>query len=113
MPQRQCSSSLPRQCASSGGRNGGGHHASRLRRKNVGSGSEVGDQAVSARTRYRIRTRTDGPNVRRPKALIAWSSGKDSAWALHEQRQAGDYDIVGALVCLVGVAIIMYAPRPA
>jgi|SRR6185369_8994909 len=31
------------------------------------------------------------------KALIAWSSGKDSAWALHEARQSGDYDIVGAL----------------
>lgn len=33
----------------------------------------------------------------KPKALIAWSSGKDSAWALHETRRAGDYDIVGAL----------------
>lgn len=33
----------------------------------------------------------------RPRALIAWSSGKDSAWALHEARAAGDYDIVGAL----------------
>jgi len=33
----------------------------------------------------------------RPKALIAWSSGKDSAWALHVARQNGDYDIVGAL----------------
>jgi uncharacterized protein (TIGR00290 family) len=33
----------------------------------------------------------------RPKALIAWSSGKDSAWALHEMRRAGDCDIVGAL----------------
>jgi uncharacterized protein (TIGR00290 family) len=33
----------------------------------------------------------------RPKALIAWSSGKDSAWALHEVRQSGAYDIVGAL----------------
>ena len=33
----------------------------------------------------------------RPKALIAWSSGKDSAWALHEVRRAGNYDIVGAL----------------
>jgi len=32
-----------------------------------------------------------------PKALIAWSSGKDSAWALHEMRVAGDYEIVGAL----------------
>jgi len=33
----------------------------------------------------------------RPKALIAWSSGKDSAWALHEARRAGEFDIVGAL----------------
>src|SRR3954463_5097485 len=33
----------------------------------------------------------------RPKALIAWSSGKDSAWALYEARRAGDCEIVGAL----------------
>jgi uncharacterized protein (TIGR00290 family) len=33
----------------------------------------------------------------RHKALIAWSSGKDSAWALHEARRAGDCEIVGAL----------------
>ena len=33
----------------------------------------------------------------KPKALIAWSSGKDSAWALHEARRSGDYEIVGAL----------------
>lgn len=32
-----------------------------------------------------------------PKTLIAWSSGKDSAWALHEARRSGDYEIVGAL----------------
>ena len=31
------------------------------------------------------------------RALIAWSSGKDSAWALHEVRRAADYDVVGAL----------------
>ena len=35
--------------------------------------------------------------VTKPKALVAWSSGKDSAWALHEVRRAGDYDVVGAL----------------
>ena len=34
---------------------------------------------------------------KRPKALIAWSSGKDSAWALHETRRAGNCEIVGAL----------------
>jgi uncharacterized protein (TIGR00290 family) len=33
----------------------------------------------------------------RPKALIAWSSGKDSAFALHEVRRTGDIEIVGAL----------------
>jgi len=32
-----------------------------------------------------------------PKALIAWSSGKDSAWALHAVRMAGEVEIVGAL----------------
>ena len=36
----------------------------------------------------------------RPKALIAWSSGKDSAWALHEIRRRGDYNIVGALTTI-------------
>jgi uncharacterized protein (TIGR00290 family) len=38
-----------------------------------------------------------GPALSRAKALIAWSSGKDSAWALHEVRRAGEYDVVGAL----------------
>jgi uncharacterized protein (TIGR00290 family) len=33
----------------------------------------------------------------RPQALIAWSSGKDSAWALHEARRTNEFDIVGAL----------------
>ena len=32
-----------------------------------------------------------------PKALIAWSSGKDSAWALHEMRRDQRHEIVGAL----------------
>ena len=36
----------------------------------------------------------------RPKALIAWSSGKDSAWALHEARRSSDYDIVGGLTTM-------------
>jgi uncharacterized protein (TIGR00290 family) len=33
----------------------------------------------------------------RAKALISWSSGKDSAFALHEVRRAGELDVVGAL----------------
>jgi uncharacterized protein (TIGR00290 family) len=32
-----------------------------------------------------------------PRALIAWSSGKDSAWALHEVRREGLFNVVGAL----------------
>ncbi|MDI3469490.1 MAG: putative PP-loop ATPase [Pseudolabrys sp.] len=38
----------------------------------------------------------------RPKALVAWSSGKDSAWALHEARRSGDYEVVGALTTVTG-----------
>jgi uncharacterized protein (TIGR00290 family) len=33
----------------------------------------------------------------KPKALVSWSSGKDSAYALWEARRAGDLDIVGLL----------------
>jgi len=33
----------------------------------------------------------------RPKAWVAWSSGKDAAWALHVVRQAGELDVVGLL----------------
>jgi uncharacterized protein (TIGR00290 family) len=36
----------------------------------------------------------------KPKALIAWSSGKDSAWALHRARVAAEYEIVGALTTI-------------
>jgi uncharacterized protein (TIGR00290 family) len=31
----------------------------------------------------------------RPKALVSWSSGKDSAFALHEVRRAGELEVVG------------------
>jgi uncharacterized protein (TIGR00290 family) len=31
------------------------------------------------------------------RAWIAWSSGKDSAWALHEARRGGEVDVVGLL----------------
>jgi uncharacterized protein (TIGR00290 family) len=33
----------------------------------------------------------------RPKALVSWSSGKDSAFALHEIRAAQTFDIIGLL----------------
>ena len=31
----------------------------------------------------------------KPKALLSWSSGKDSAWALHLLRQRGEVEVVG------------------
>lgn len=31
------------------------------------------------------------------RILLAWSSGKDSAWALHVLRQSGEYEIAGLL----------------
>jgi uncharacterized protein (TIGR00290 family) len=34
------------------------------------------------------------------KALLSWSSGKDSAWALHVLRQQGELEIVGLLTTL-------------
>jgi uncharacterized protein (TIGR00290 family) len=33
----------------------------------------------------------------RPKAVMSWSSGKDSAFALHEARLSGEVEIVGLL----------------
>jgi len=33
----------------------------------------------------------------RPRTLLAWSSGKDSAWALHRLRAAGELEVVGLL----------------
>jgi uncharacterized protein (TIGR00290 family) len=33
----------------------------------------------------------------RPRALLAWSSGKDSAWSLHVLRQQGEVEVVGLL----------------
>jgi uncharacterized protein (TIGR00290 family) len=32
-----------------------------------------------------------------PRALISWSSGKDSAFSLHEIRRTGKFEVVGAL----------------
>ena len=36
----------------------------------------------------------------RPKAWMSWSSGKDSAWALHVALQEGEVEIVGLLTTL-------------
>ena len=33
----------------------------------------------------------------KPKAWLAWSSGKDSAWALQVVRQSGEFDVVALL----------------
>lgn len=40
---------------------------------------------------------TPAPSEPRPRVLLAWSSGKDSAWALHALRQAGEVEVVALL----------------
>ena len=44
-----------------------------------------------------MRGRTSSRSEARPKAWLDWSSGKDSAWALHLVRQSGDFEIVALL----------------
>jgi uncharacterized protein (TIGR00290 family) len=36
----------------------------------------------------------------KPKALVSWSTGKDSAWALHQARLSGEFEIIGALTTI-------------
>ena len=36
----------------------------------------------------------------RPKAWLAWSSGKDSAWALHTIRQQAEFEVVALLTTI-------------
>ena len=40
------------------------------------------------------------PASMRRKLLLSWSSGKDSAWALHLLRRSGEYEIAGLLTTL-------------
>ena len=49
----------------------------------------------------------------RIKALLSWSSGKDSAWALHELRRAGEVDVVGLLTTVNRIydRVAMHAVR--
>jgi uncharacterized protein (TIGR00290 family) len=49
----------------------------------------------------------------RPRALLAWSTGKDSAWALHEVRRAGEVEVVGLLTTVSSTyrRVAMHAVR--
>ena len=49
----------------------------------------------------------------KPKLWLSWSSGKDSAWALHALRQQGDYEIAGLLTSINETAsrVAMHAVR--
>jgi len=33
----------------------------------------------------------------RPKAVVSWSSGKNCAFALHQVREQGQFEVVGLL----------------
>jgi uncharacterized protein (TIGR00290 family) len=51
--------------------------------------------------------------VSRPRTLLSWSSGKDSAFALAELRAAGDVDVVGLVTTVNAGAqrVAMHAVR--
>jgi uncharacterized protein (TIGR00290 family) len=38
--------------------------------------------------------------VTRPRLLLSWSGGKDSAWALHVLRERGEYEVAGLLTTM-------------
>jgi len=40
------------------------------------------------------------PQPARPRALVAWSSGKDAAWTLHALQRAGRVEVAGLLTTL-------------
>jgi len=48
-----------------------------------------------------------------PRLWLSWSSGKDSAWALHALRRQGDYEIAGLLTTINDAAsrVAMHAVR--
>ncbi len=39
-------------------------------------------------------------SIMKPKIILCWSSGKDSAFALHQLRTSGQYDVVSLLTTL-------------
>ena len=43
---------------------------------------------------------SNSSGIARPKAWLAWSSGKDSAWSLHVARQQGEFEIVALLTTM-------------
>ena len=49
----------------------------------------------------------------RPKALVSWSSGKDSAWALHAVRAQNQVEVVGLLTTVTAEfsRVAMHAVR--
>jgi diphthamide synthase (EF-2-diphthine--ammonia ligase) len=48
-----------------------------------------------------------------PKAILCWSSGKDSAWALHVLRQLQEVEVIGLLTTINEVhdRVAMHAVR--
>ncbi len=51
--------------------------------------------------------------TQKPKTLLSWSSGKDSAWALHILRQRAEHDVVALLTTVNEPAerVAMHAVR--
>jgi uncharacterized protein (TIGR00290 family) len=70
------------------------------------------------RPRYACTLRADDLDMTprskaKAKAILSWSSGKDSAWALHVLRQQGEVEVLGLLTTLNEVhdRVAMHAVR--
>ena len=70
-------------------------------RRTPPDGNDSG-RSPDARPRFfnRLISEDNAPVSRPPKAFISWSSGKDSAYALHEARARGLAEVVGAITTL-------------
>jgi uncharacterized protein (TIGR00290 family) len=67
----------------------------RYRRSVILSVEDLAD--IVGVTSLSLRSEQTSQNAARPKAWLAWSSGKDSAWALHTVRQDREFDVVALL----------------
>ena len=74
-----------------------GERAAEAALRRIGALRDPEPAPAPAPKQRRARAGDSDQLMSRPKALISWSSGKDSAFALHEVRRAGEFEVVGAL----------------
>jgi hypothetical protein len=62
---------------------------------------------------FTLGSHCDNPDMTITRSVLLFLVAGSLAWGVVMDGFRPDrYDIIGAMVCLVGVAVIMYAPRP-